>query len=378
MSEEIKGNETIDIQQKFETDMTGGLYSVLYKRINRNVIIEDNYIANAFTRFSKEFEIGDSFSVIDIISAAETVINGGQADENATNLIYAYNYSEKMPKRLGLQLLRNSISGINSLFSVHNGISFDLDTVSGVVARGETKRFLVAPAKKCSSLISKCEKYGIKFTLCGEVIQSNKIILTQNGTVTASLDKSCLQTEAQSVKLDSSCMSAFVSGYNAVCSLVLCDKIAANNIIRFGLDGRIEDVLARALGYYCGMMFLKPIASRMVFYDGNSATVAVQRPMVSDGDYLYLLKLRTDSYGLPDKSHYGQLFYYLGEKKKTGIIKDVLPVRENIQGVINRLCNENCDYVSLSNIPENCYGIIVSVGRGESVNGMKLGYFKGI
>jgi hypothetical protein len=79
---------------------------------------------------------------------------------------------------------------------------------------------------------------------------------------------------------------------------------------------------------------------------------------------------------MPEKAHYGQLYYYLNEKKKLNIIKDVLPVRENISKVINRLSRADLEYVSLSSIPEDCFGVIVSVGRGESVNGIKLGYFK--
>ena len=62
---------------------------------------------------------------------------------------------------------------------------------------------------------------------------------------------------------------------------------------------------------------------------------------------MYLLKVRSDAYGLPDKSHFGQLYYYLTEKKKEGIIKDVLPVRENIQKTIFRLSGDKLEYVEL-------------------------------
>ncbi len=378
MNEELKATESVDFQEKLEQDFTEGLYSVLYKRINRNIVIEDENISNAFKRFSKIFEIGESFSVIDLISSAETVINGGEPDENAANVIFSYDYPANLPGRFGLKLLRNSFCGIHSLFKTHNGISVNLEAIGGSLAKGEAKRFLVIPKKKAEAIISKYRKYNINFVPAGEVIQSDKIIISEGSSVVASLDKSRLNNSSVSIKLDSSCMDAFVSGYRAVCTLVLCDKVSVNNVIKFGLGGRLEEVCARALGYFMGMMFLKPIASRIVFYSGNDATVAVQKPRVTDGDYLYLLKLRIDSFGMPDKSHYGQLFYYLSEKKKEGIIKDVLPVRENIDVVINRLCDDTCEYVSLSDIPENCYGIIVSVGRGESVNGMKLGYFKNI
>ncbi len=376
MNEEIKLNEEISFQEQLNNELTTGMYSALYRKINRNIVIEDKRIYDAFAKFSKLFEMGDSFSPIDLLNCAEIIVNGGEPDSNPTNSIYVYNYSKELPKRMGEKLLRNSYSGIYSLFSINSGVSIDLDAIGGKLAAGETKRFLVMPKKKCQSMIDKCKKYGVEFAEVGEILQSNKIIFTQGGEVIASVDKSLMQNDTNAIKLDASNYPAFISGYRAVCSLVLCDKISQNNLIRLALGGSMADICARVLGYFSAMMFLKPVAARKIMVAGNESTVAVPRPSVTDGDYLYLLKVREDQLGLPDRAHYGQLFYYLVEKKKIGIIKDVLPVRENILGVISRLHNENCSYISISDIPKDCFGVIVTVGRGESINGMKIGYFK--
>lgn len=50
---------------------------------------------------------------------------------------------------------------------------------------------------------------------------------------------------------------------------------------------------------------------------------------------------------------------------------------ENIQAVLKRLQGDSMVYESLAAIPDKSFGAIVSVPRGESVNGIKLGYFKG-
>ena len=158
--------------------------------------------------------------------------------------------------------------------------------------------------------------------------------------------------------------------------IIIDDYFSNNNIIRFGLGGSVAEVFARALGFFAALTYLKILPVRVVFVEGNNATVAVARPNISDGDYLYLLKLKKDNYELPDKAHFGQLHYYLCEKKRKGIIKDVLPCGENINRVISRLCGQSLVYESLTEIPEDCFGVIVSVARGESVNGVKLGCFK--
>ena len=126
------------------------------------------------------------------------------------------------------------------------------------------------------------------------------------------------------------------------------------------------------------MTYLKNIPVRFVFTQDDNISVAVSRPNVYDGDYLYLLRVNSDVNGMPDKAHFGQLVYYLNEKKRMGIIKDVLPVGENTKRIINRLCNESLEFDSMCDAPLDSFGIIVSVGRGESVNGIRLGCFKNI
>ena len=70
-------------------DLSYGLHSVLYKKIGV-VNINELRISNAFSRFIKEVECKDTFSVIDIINCAEMVVKDKQPDENAGNHIYAY------------------------------------------------------------------------------------------------------------------------------------------------------------------------------------------------------------------------------------------------------------------------------------------------
>ena len=220
-------------------------------------------------------------------------------------------------------------------------------------------------------------KNGVDLKKVGEDIATNRIILSTGTDVVASVDKSFLTSNSMSkVDIGTEHFNAFLSGYNAVSSLVLCNCISSNNIIRFGLGGTLSEIVARALGYFAALTYFKTIPVRIVFVADNEASVAVSRPRIADGDYLYLLKLRKDVYELPDKGHFGQLFYYLGEKKRMGIIKDVLPCGENINRVINRLCTDTLEYDKLSEIPKDCFGVIVTVGRGESVNGIKLGCFK--
>ena len=275
------------------------------------------------------------------------------------------------------KLFNKSCAGIYSLLSLHNGIALNIDSVGNSIQAAETKRFIVVPPKKVGKILETSGRLGLNIVKTGEVLSSNKAIFTKGNEIVASIDKSCfINDDKTSIGLSADNYRAFVSGFNAVYSFVLCNSVSSNNILRFGLGGGIENVCARALGYYSALTYLKCAPIRFVFTAEDSASVAVGRPTVIDGDYLYLLRVRNDVNGLPDMAHFGQLVYYLNEKKRLGIIKDVLPVGENTNRVINRLCNDKLSFVSMAEIPSSAFGIIVSVGRGYSVNGIRLGCFK--
>lgn len=374
--EQIQEERIPSFSENLTNDLSNGLHSVLYKKIN-NITITDSRIAEVFAHFMKEVECGKTFRIIDVISCAESVVKNGSPKENAPAEIYCYDHLNIKDKNVSSKMLSLSVGGIYTLFSIHNGLALDIDAIGSSVPAAEAKRYLLLPPKKVKKYLEIAKYNNIQLTKAGEIITDNKIYLARNNQVIAEVDKTAFDTEeAVSVALGAENYSSFVAGYNAVCSLALCDCVGGNNIIRFGLGDGVANCCAKALGVYAAMTYLKLLPVRMVYTTESSVSVAVSRPNIADGDYLYLLKLRNDGNGMPEKAHYGQLYYYLNEKKKLNIIKDVLPVRENISKVINRLSRADLEYVSLSSIPEDCFGVIVSVGRGESVNGIKLGYFK--
>ena len=359
-------------------DLSFGLHSVLYKKIG-SVNINEIRISNVFSRFIKEVECSDSFTVMDIINSAEAVIKDRELDVNAGNLIFAYDHRGIANKSLAKKLFKNSCCGIYSLFSLHNGMTVDFNAIGNSLPAAETKRFLVAKPKKAQKLYEQAKKNSINIVKAGEMLATEKILLTSGNEVISSADRAVINNlEKISLSLNSEHFNAFRTSYNAVFSLVLCDNVSYNNILRFGLGGSVENVFARALGFYAAITYLKTAPVRFVFTPDDSANVAVGRPNVSDGDYLYLLRVNSDVNGMPAKAHFGQLAYYLNEKKRLGIIKDVLPVGENTKRIINRLCNENLAFEYMADFPSDSFGVIVSVGRGESVNGLRLGCFKNI
>ena len=362
--------ETIDF------DLSKDFHSVLYCPIN-DVTIRDLRVRDVFTKFLKIAECGKTITIMDILSSADTYIKNGEPDVNSGDAIYTYNAAEVKDNRFKAKLYKNTIANLYSLFAINNGITLDLDAVGGTVSSAGSKQYLIVPQNKIDKFSKTATRNNIELIKAGTVVATNNIFLSKGNDVVASFDKSVLSS-VPPVKVDvgEELFPEFLSGYNAVCSLVLCNCISKNNLIRFGLNGTVSEVFARALGFFSAITYLKTFPIRIVFVDNKDVLVAVSRPNVVDGDYLYLLKLRKDAYDLPDKNHFGQLFYYLGEKKRMGIIKDVLPYGENINRVINRLCNDNLVYDKLTELPENCFGILVTVGRGESVNGIKLGCFK--
>ncbi len=340
-------------------------YAILFKRIN-SVTVNDPIMKDAFDKYCSMYGCNGTLTISELLSA-----NGNLKRQKVKDgdVILAFgNYSANS------KLLKNAIAGIHSLMSLDNG--FCLENLGEAIDFDylQTDNYVIVPKSKCDKFIKKGAKEKINFTKVGNVISAQKTIFKFDSGI-ESIDKSAFD-KVDNIVITNFYIDDFVKGYLSACSVKISDCISENNILRFGIEGGIEKVFARALGVFAASAQYKIPPIKTVFINEDNATVAVSRPNVADGDYFYLLKLRTVENGIPERIHYSQLCYYLTEKKKENIIKDVLPIKENIQSVLKRLQGDNLIYESLSDLPENCYGAIVSVPRGESVNGLKLGYFR--
>ena len=377
----MNGNGTWDISsaefsEHIAKDLTEGLHSILFKPIS-GVTVNDNLIGEAFREFISSAEQADTFTVGDLIFGAETVIKGGDPAPADGSSVWCL---DKLGKgRYSKKLLRYSVGGVYALLGLRNGVCLDIDAMGGSLPSAEIKRFAVMPRHKGERMIAKAGREGINAVECGSVLAGNSVIIKRGREVIASFDRSILFPNAAcSLTLGEQHRADYADGYKALCTYSACRSVSENVIIRFGLGGGTESVCARALGYFRALTVFKSIPVNVVFTSEEHCDVAVPRPNAEDGDYLYLLRVRDDNFGLPDKIHLGQLCYYLSEMKKRGIIKDVLPIKKNVEATIDRLCGETLEYSSLADIPDKCAGVIVNVRRGYSVNGIKLGCFRNI
>lgn len=353
-------------------DITEGAHSVLFERIE-TLSASDMNIQAAYEDYFNTFK-PKSFSALDILLAAEMFIKDKTIDKKTGNYIYAFDNTN-----VDSSFIKNSIPGIYGLVSYDCGASIDIDAIGGSVHSGESKRFLIVSSKKADKCIKNANKENVKLIKAGEILSQNELILNRSGNPVEIFDKSVLNNcSGVKIALNSCHFAAYLSGYRGACSYNVCDRVSDNNVLRFEIDDGIENVISRALGFYSAAVQNKISHIRYVFASNVNTSVAVQRPNVADGDYYYLLKVRIDEKGIPDKVHYSQLCYYLNEKRRDGVIKNVLPLKENIEGVLKRLGNEKLVYESLGTANTDGFGIAVCVPRGESVNGIKLGYFKNI
>ncbi|MBQ9848904.1 MAG: hypothetical protein IJO64_07600 [Clostridia bacterium] len=376
-AEEIKREPTFS--ELFDNELVNGLHSVLYKRIN-NVSISDVRLKEAFSRFLSAVDCGETISVAEIIYTAEAVLNGKMPDDHCENRIYAFDLPSGASVRGLSKLMANSVSGFYALPNLHNGFALDLSAFGGDIKGLEAKRFIVASEKNMRKLVTEASKMGIYCISVGSMLASEQIVLTNYGETIAVFNKEKINSsdEKMSVSLGANEFSEYLNGYCSAVSYLLCDQIAPNNMLHFSLDGSIDKVFARALGYFDAVTSFKKPITNLVYSSITSSVVAVPRPFITEGSYLYLLKVRNDTNGMPEKAHLDQLCYYISDRKRLGIIKDALPLRENVLALIEGLGREGLHYVSLAEIPEDCFGIIVSTNRGDSLNGVRLGYFTNI
>ena len=363
-----------EFSENLTQDLGGGLHSALYKKISA-LTVHDDLIQAAFQLFLKSAEFGETFTVYDLIFGCESVSKGyeplpdpGKEIYCVENLSYGKNSAE---------LFKNSVGGIYALLGLNNGLEIDIDSAGGSLNSAETRRFAVLTPAKAAKLQKKTRFDGIRLTKCGRVLSEDRFTLKRGGSVIASVDKNVILNAPKcTLNVGREHRSDFISGYNAMCSYSSCSNVNRNNVIRFGLGGDLPAVFARALGYFSAALYLKAFPVNLIFTPDEQCGVSVPRPTVNDGDAVYLLKLRLDQQGLPDKIHHGQLNFYLYDLKSRNIIKDALPLKENVESVLGQLCGDSLEYVPMAQVPENSFGVIVTVNRGAPLNGVKIGYFK--
>ena len=371
----INNNEYNDLETLdgfFKNDFR----SILFKRIG-GLSFNNPVISEAFEYIKRNVELPNEFSLSEMFLDAESVVFNSKPDFNAGNKIYCVNgVPDNKTSKI---ILKNSVGGIHALFSLKNGVLLDIDAAGGSIKKAETKRFVVLNEKKAKKLSERLKKHNSELYCVGEMISIPKIIFKKNGETFDSIDKAIIDSaEKLQLTISDNNREAFVSAYKAVASFALCESLRDDNVFRLALGGSFEDLVARAIGYYFALMCFKKAPLRCLFTDENNCNVAVLKPNVSDGDYVYLLRVKCDPNGMPDIIHYAQLQNYLIVNKKNEKIKDVLPFRENIDRVLTRLSNDKVEFVSINNSVECEFGIVVTVSRGYSVNGIQLGYFKGI
>ena len=336
--------------------------------------VSDDRIKNALGLFVSNVETNGSVSVADILFSAGDLVGKSSLNEAAGNLIFAYD-----KPALNKKIIKNTAVGLYRLLRIHNGISLDLDAVGGNLISAELKNYLIIPQNKIKKYSAIAEKEGIQLKKAGCVLSGASIIICNGDCIIETLDKSEFNVDpVDSISLDSRHFADFYNAYTSFLSYVLCKKIVDNNAICFGISDDLETIFARAIGIFAAALSTRSFFYNLKFLNDDKVFNVSPRPIVSDGEYFYLLKLRNNTLGLPDMVHFNQLERYLAEYKNHGIIKNVLPYRENISGTLKRLCTDSLTFEAINETYDSCFGVVVSVGRGQSLNGQKLGFFRNI
>ncbi len=370
MKENISTVDFTQLNDKIENNAI----SLIYKKI-KEITITDTRIRDAFKLFVSNVETDGCISIADIIYTANELLRKNEIDINSGNIVFSYKGVTSESK-----LLKNSVFSLFELLYLHNGVSLDIDAIGGSISSAELNNYLVVAPKKTDKFIKIANKAGIDLIKAGCILSENKVVITCKDEIIETYDKSSIVNgfEPVNVTLGSEHFDAFSEGYSSVLSYVLCNCINENSVISYGITDDFPKMLSRAIGYFAATLKTKSMKNKIKFRADEKLFTAAPRPNVIDGDYYYLLKLRNDYMGLPDYGHFNQLLMYLTEFKKRGIIKNVLPYKENIESTLKRICPENLEYDTITKFSDKCFGVVVSVGRGDSLNGIKLGYFKSV
>ncbi len=370
----IQNNET---QETLPKEFEELLQSKLFYRVE-SVVIKNIRIRDVFASFTSEFDCVKSFSPVEILYAADALITGNKLDLQPESLIVSFDMDGNADKELQSELLKRSVSGIQSLLALKCGVILDLDALGDKLRVCQTARYLILSEKRYKKLSARMQKAGVAYRIVGRVSVEPRIVFHKGETVLKSIDRAELENAnvIPSLELGDAEFSAFKNGYYSACSQSLCDCVSKSNIIQLGEDTTLANICATVLGIYSTSSLRDSSPARIALFNNSLINVAVSRPTVSDGDYVYYLKLSNDAFGLPNPSHFRQLAFYLREMKKIGVIHGIFSYREDITRILNRLSNDTIEYVPLIQPEISHFGVFVTVGRGETINGEKIGYFK--
>lgn len=328
-------------------------------------------IADAFKQFPDNADLGETFTLVELLSCAELLYGHAQTVAKAGDAIYMLTEPVK-DIHLMASLMRNSVSGICGLLQATRGV-----VLSVPVGMGFDKllygRFIILREKDgerfCSTSLVKMVRVG---TLC-----EGRLRVVSAGETLADFELAQL-LPASPVELEITSLEedVFHQALTGAISYSCCCFGGGEYYVNLSGDLPMATFTAGCIGIFSAMMRYRFALPPMRFVPNGRTGLVVPRPYITDGDGVFAFRPKYGADGMPLPGELMKLQRYLAENVKLGKIKSVLPLKKNALEMMNKLGDGEVAYAPLREFPTDGFSVLAIMATGADVPATKLGEFQ--
>ena len=362
-----KSEEALFLEQYFSPD---GVGTKLMTPITKLDICNDR-IANAFKLFLDSVEVGETFTVMELLTTPEMVYGKSELIAKQGDAVYLLTEPVSDP-RLQRSLLQTSAAGLCGLLQATRGVELDLPA-GMTLAQLANKRMLILRERDgerfCKTNIVKMIRIG---SLCPDRLRIKRGLEILADYPLSGL----LPTEAVSLTVDGAEVDWFEQAFAGALGFACCAALPGEFFVNLPADLAQDAFLAGALGLFTAMMHYRFGLPAMRYASNGKSGLVVPRPQVNAGDCIYAFRPKyggAENRPLPVELI--KLQKYLMDSVRAGKIKSVLPLKKNASEMMQRLGGGDLEYVAERDFPTEGFAMLAILPGGADVPGTKMGSF---
>ncbi len=363
-----KSEEALFLEQYFSPD---GVGTKLMTPITKLEICHER-IANAFKLFLDSVEVGEAFTVMELLTTPEMVFGRSELIAKPGDAVYLLTEPIADP-RLHRSLMQTAAAGLCGLLQATRGVELDLP-VGMSLAQLVNRRMLILRERDgerfCKTDIIKMVRIG---TLCPDRLRVKRGLEVLADFPLSGL----LPSTAVSLTVDASETDVYEQAFAGALGFVCCAMLPGEFFVNLPADLPQDAFLAGALGLFAAMMHYHFTLPAMRYASNGKSGLVVPRPQVSAGDCVYAFRPK---YGGAEKrplpTEMVKLQRYLTDSVRAGKIKSVLPLKKNASEMMQRLGGGELEYRADRDFPTESFAMLAILPAGTDVPGTKLGSFQ--
>lgn len=334
------------------------------------VDIRDRTLAEVFQLFLKRVDVGETFTLSELLTTPEFVLNRFELVGHAGDGIYRMQSAAREP-RLHSTLMSHSVQGLGPLLLATGGAEIQMP--ADVTPEQLFYERLVILREKDGERLAASDL--VNLTRVGTV-QPGALTFCKDGTVTDVRVAELVPTDPAVVDLGAEQAMVFEQAFHGSLAF-LCSVVRSGTYyLNLPADRSLADFTAAVLGMFAASMRYRFSRPPMRHQNTGKVGLVVPKPVVSVGDCVYAFRPKCGADGWPMNAELVRLQGYLAVSAREGKIKGVLPLKKNAGDMVARLCDSEMEYVPERDFPTEGFAVLAVLPAGTETPGTRLGRFQ--